>query len=158
MIGGLFTIFTSPLIGRLADRYGKHVVFKYGAAITILPIFAITHLGLSPVWVVLTVTSIFFVVSGGRMIPATALVSGTASPQHRGSFMSIVSCVQQLSSATASYVAGIIITQGENGRLEHYTTVGYIAIGFTFLAIFLSRKIQATEMTPTPPEAMAEVH
>ncbi|MBO9665330.1 MAG: MFS transporter [Bdellovibrio sp.] len=158
MIGGLFTIFTSPFIGRLADRYGKHVVFKYGAAITILPIFAITHLEVSPVWIVLTVTSVFFVVSGGRMIPATALVSGTASPQHRGSFMSIVSCVQQLSSATASYVAGIIITKGADGRLEHYTTVGYIAIAFTILAIYLSRKIEAIEKGVTPPEALAEVH
>lgn len=146
MVGGFFTIFTSPMIGRLADKFGKHVVFKYGAFITILPIFLITHLPASPLWAALICTSLFFVMSGGRMIPATALVSGTTHPQSRGSFMSIVNCVQQLASATASYIAGIIVTQQEGtGHLDHFENVGYIAIAFTLLAIFLSRNIVAVE-------------
>ncbi|MDG0816389.1 MFS transporter [Bdellovibrio svalbardensis] len=152
MIGGLFTIFTSPLIGRLADRHGKHVVFKWGAGITIIPIFLITHLGLSPLWIALTITSVFFVVSGGRMIPATALVSGTAHSQSRGAFMSIVSCAQQLSSALASYIAGIIVSQKVGGRLENFEYVGYIAIAFTILAIFLSRKIEAVDRDAPVPD------
>lgn len=159
MVGGLFTIFSSPFIGRMADRYGKHTVFKWGAGVTILPIFAITHLGLSPLWVALTVTSVFFVVSGGRMIPATALVSGTAHPQNRGAFMSIVSCAQQLSSAIASYVAGIIVSQKVGGRLENFEYVGYIAIAFTILAIVLSRRIEAIDNTEkTPDVSVAELH
>ncbi|WP_413293684.1 MFS transporter [Bdellovibrio sp. HCB185ZH] len=160
MIGGLFTIFTSPAIGRMSDRYGKHKVFLYGAGLCTLPIFAITNLGPNPAWIVLAITSVFFVVSGGRMIPATALVSGTASPQNRGSFMSIVSCVQQLSSAAASYLAGIIIVKSSAGRLENYEIVGYMSIAVTLLAIYLSRRIQATEgPTKTPQEPIiAEAH
>ncbi|WP_374027250.1 MFS transporter [Bdellovibrio bacteriovorus] len=157
MIGGAFTIFSSPFIGRMADRYGKHKVFLWGALVTLIPYWVITNLGPSPLWVVLAICAFFFVVSGGRMIPATALVSGTAKPQNRGSFMSIVSCVQQLSSAVSSYIGGLIVTTGANGRLEHYPVVGYIAIAFTFVAIFLSRRIEAVEGGgPAPVEPVAE--
>lgn len=84
------------------------------------------------------------------MIPATAMVSGTALPASRGSFMSIVSCVQQLSSAVSSYLAGLIVTTDSSGRLANYPVVGYIAIGFTFVAIYLSRKIHSIEGKDAP--------
>ncbi len=87
------------------------------------------------------------------MIPATALVSGTSQPQNRGSFMSIVSCVQQLSAAASSYIAGLIITQEAGGHLEHYNIVGYVAVIFTFIAIYLSRRIFAIEGANDMPES-----
>lgn len=146
MFGGVFTIFTSPLIGRLADRYGKHKVFFWGALLTIIPYFLITHLKPTPLPLVLLCTTFMFVVSGGRMIPSSAMVSATTQPQTRGSFMSIVSCVQQLASAISSYIAGIIITKNETtGRLDHLEIVGYIAIATTFLAIYLSTRIKTVE-------------
>lgn len=149
MSGGLLTIFTSPFIGKLADRYGKHNVFLLGALLTLIPYFLLTHLQVTPLWLVLTITSFMFVVSGGRMIPASAMVSGTSLPQTRGSFMSIVSCFQQLSSAAASYIAGIVITKDPtSGRLLNYEWVGYLAIGTTFLAIYLSRQIQTVDLPP----------
>lgn len=151
MVGGAFTIFTSPFIGRLADRYGKQKIFFYGALITILPILAITNLGVSPLWVILTATASFFVFSGARMIPATALVSGTTMPRNRGSFMSIVSCVQQLTSAIASYVAGIIVVQTPDGRLEKYNVVGFIAIAFTLIAVYLSKTLKTIEVPAHDP-------
>lgn len=158
MIGGLFTIFTSPFIGRMADRLGKHRLFFWGALITIIPYFILTQIGQTPLWLILIITSFMFVVSGGRMIPASALVSGTAEPKTRGSFMSIVSCVQQLTSALASYIAGIIVTQGANGELLHYELVGYLSIVTTFVAIYLSRKIIATEARSNSPSVIAMEH
>lgn len=149
MFGGAFTIFTSPYIGKLADRFGKHKIFFWGALLTLIPYFLITHMGPTPVPLVLTITSFMFIVSGGRMIPASAMVSGTTLPQNRGSFMSIVSCVQQLSSALASYIAGIIIVKNETtGRLDHFEVVGYIAIVTTFVAIYLSSRIGSVEGAP----------
>lgn len=148
MFGGLFTIFTSPFIGRLADRYGKHKIFFWGALATTVPYFIITHLGPTPLIFVLLSTCLLFVVSGGRMIPATAMVSGTSLPQSRGSFMSIVSCVQQLASAASSYIAGVIVTRNEAGNLIHYNWVGYIAIITTFVAIYLSTRIKSIESVP----------
>lgn len=149
MSGGLFTIFTSPYIGRLADRFGKHNVFFWGALLTIVPYYVLTHLGPTPLWLVLCYTTFFFVVSGGRMIPASAMVSGTSQAQSRGSFMSIVSCVQQLASALASYIAGILVTKSPQGQLVHYELVGYISIGATFVALYLSRHIETIENPST---------
>ncbi|WP_374030144.1 MFS transporter [Bdellovibrio bacteriovorus] len=157
MAGGLCTIFSSPFVGRLADRYGKHKVFVWGALITLIPYAVITNLGITPLWFVLAICAFFFMSSSGRMIPATALVSGTALPRNRGSFMSIVSCIQQLSAAASSYIAGWIVTTGANGRLERYNVVGYVAIAFTFVAIYLSRKIHAIESTEPAPVVEAHV-
>lgn len=148
IIGGLCTIFTSPFIGRLADRFGKHRIFLIGALVTLIPYTLITHMQPSPLWLILTICAFFFVSSGGRMIPATALVSGTSRPENRGSFMSIVSCVQQLAAAVSSYIAGVVVTKSASGRLENYEIVGYVAIAFTFVAIYLSRRISAVEQKP----------
>ncbi|XGC79474.1 MFS transporter [Bdellovibrio bacteriovorus] len=145
MAGGICTIFTSPFVGRLADRFGKHAVFIWGALITLIPYWVITHLGPSPLWFTLGICAFFFVSSGGRMIPATALVSGTAQPHNRGSFMSIVSCVQQLSAALSSYIAGWIVSSTPSGGLKNYEVVGYVAVIFTFVAIYLSKKIHSIE-------------
>jgi predicted MFS family arabinose efflux permease len=145
MAGGICTLFTSPLMGRLADRYGKHMIFMVAALVTILPYFVITHMGITPLWLILFICAFFFVSSGGRMVPATALVSGTALPQTRGSFMSIVSSAQQLSSAVSSYIAGLIVYTAPDGKLQNYPVVGWVAIIFTFVAIYLSRKIHAIE-------------
>ncbi len=157
MIGGLCTIFTSPYIGKLADRFGKQQIFFWGAIVTIIPYFLITHMSETPVWLILTICAFFFVSSGGRMIPASALVSGTALPQNRGSFMSIASCVQQLAAAASSYIAGLIIVESADGKLLNYEWVGYIAIAFSFVAIYLSRKIVAIETaTPLEPAHLSE--
>lgn len=153
MAGGLCTIFTSPFVGRLADRFGKHKIFLWGALITIIPYWLITHMGATPLWLALAISAFFFVSSSGRMIPATALVSGTSLPQNRGSFMSIVSCVQQLAAAISSYAAGLIVTTGPEGHLERYNYVGYVAVVFTFVAIYLSRRIYAIEGSNAVPDA-----
>ncbi|MNL43410.1 Major Facilitator Superfamily protein [compost metagenome] len=108
-------------------------------------------MGVNPLWLILTATASFFVFSGARFIPATAIVSGTTLPKNRGSFMSIVSCVQQLTSATASYVAGIIVTQTTDGRLLNYNIVGYIAIGFTLLSLYLSKTLKTIEVPAHDP-------
>ena len=42
--GGLATLVTSPLIGRLADRYGKKRVFGIVGVLSIVPILITTHL------------------------------------------------------------------------------------------------------------------
>lgn len=140
LCGGLCSMVAAPVAGRLSDRFTKHLVFQGAILFSIVLIFFITHLSVGPVWWTLFLSSLFFIAMSGRMVPATALISSTARPKHRGGFMSVVSSVQQFSAALASYVAGIIIVEN-NGRLEQYETVGYIAIVFSIFALFLSKKI-----------------
>lgn len=140
--GGAFTIFTSPWVGRLSDRYGKLQVFSIFMALNVIPIGIITHLGVTPVPLVLLVTTLFFVTSNGRYVPAAAIITGTALPENRGSFLSFNSAIQQLATGLASLIAGLIIGESATGQLTNFNLVGYIAIFFSLLCIPLARRVK----------------
>lgn len=155
LFGGGATLITSPLIGKAADRYGKPLIFLVFALLSTIPLILITNMPAIPVFWVLVVTTLFFVFISGRGIPATTMISGAVDPKTRGSFMSINSCVQQLSSAIASLLAGLIVTKDSHGRLLHYPYVGYIAVASTLLAIVFSRRLKVVDgkVAAPPPEA-----
>jgi predicted MFS family arabinose efflux permease len=142
LTGGFFTIFSSPLIGKLADTFGKVKIFMVFAVLMIIPVFIATNLGKTPLFWVLSVTIFFFIFSGGRMIPATTIQSAAPPLAMRGSFMSINASVQNLASAMAAYVAGLIIFKDENGVIFNYQYVGFLAIGLNFVAMFVIQKIK----------------
>ncbi|MBW3469772.1 MFS transporter [Arthrospiribacter ruber] len=144
--GGLFTIFTSPWVGKLTDRYGKIRIFTIFMSLNIIPIGVITHLGVTPIPYVLLITTMFFVTSNGRMVPAAALITGTAKAENRGSFLSFNSAVQQLGAGVASFFAGLVLAEGPNGELVNFDTIGYIAIVFSLLCIPLIRRIKVVDV------------
>jgi len=139
--GGAFTMFTSPWVGKLADRHGKLKIFTVFMVLNLIPIAIITHLGVTPIVLVLLVTTLFFVTSNGRYVPAAAIITGTANPENRGSFLSFNSAVQQLAAGFASLLAGLIIGENELGQLTNFNWVGYLAIFFSILAIPLARRV-----------------
>ena len=142
MAGGAFTIFTSPWVGRLADRHGKLKIFTIFMVLNLIPIGIITHLGVTPIPLVLLVTTMFFVTSNGRYVPAAAIVTGTATPENRGSFLSFNSAVQQVAAGMASLIAGMIIGENELGQLTNFNIVGYLAIFFSLLCIPLANRVK----------------
>jgi MFS family permease len=94
---------------------------------------------------VLIVTSLFFIVISGRMVPAMALITSTAVPQNRGSFMSFNSSVQQLTAGIAAFIAGGIVTENSSGQLVNYNIVGYIAIVACIVSIWAANRIVTAE-------------
>lgn len=140
--GGSFTIFTSPWVGKLSDKHGKLKVFTIFMLLNLIPIGIVTHLGLTPIPLVLLVTTMFFVTSNGRYVPAAAIITGTAKPENRGSFLSFNSAVQQLAAGLASLGAGLIIGENELGQLTNFNIVGYLAIFFSILCIPLARRVK----------------
>jgi predicted MFS family arabinose efflux permease len=145
LFGGLCTVFTAPLIGRLADKIGKQTVFRIFAILVIIPIFAITNLPVLPLEIVLVITSFFFIVINGRVVPAIAIITGTTKPQSRGSFMSFNSSAQQLSAGIASFISGAIISQNVDGKLINYETIGYFAIVACIGSIWAGGRIKTAE-------------
>ncbi len=145
--GGLLTIFTSPLVGRAADRYGKARIFTIAACLLLIPVLIITHLGPTPMWVALLATTMFFICGNARFIPAMAMITSTVKPATRGSFMAINSSVQSLSSGTASLIGGLIVETGPGGQLLHYNHLGYLSAGLSLLAIYLGRKLKPVDAT-----------
>jgi predicted MFS family arabinose efflux permease len=126
-ITGLFSIVTSPIIGRLSDRLGKYRIFVFGSLLSMVLVMIYTHLGPSPIWVVILTNVVLFVGISSRMISSSALISGVPHAEDRGAYMGINSAIQQVSGGIASFVAGLIVYQpAQNSPLQHYDTVGYL--------------------------------
>jgi predicted MFS family arabinose efflux permease len=142
MAGGAFTIFTSPWVGKLSDRYGKLRIFTIFMVLNVIPIAVITNLGVTPIPFVLMISTMFFVTSNGRYVPAAAIITGTARPENRGSFLGFNSAIQQIATGFASLIAGIIIGENAAGELTNYNVVGYIAIVFSLLCIPIARRVK----------------
>lgn len=146
LVGGLASVGVAPLAGKLSDKYGRYPVFAIMSIVAIVPIYFITNcppiseIGLP---LILTVSSLFFICSGGRMIPANAMITSSVPMKIRGGFMSVNSSVQHLSSAFAAFISSQIVFQPiKNGPIERYEWVGYIAIFCTFIALWLGKKLK----------------
>ena len=138
-VGGICTIVSARLIGRLCDKIGSFKVFRAVAIISIFPMFGLTNLPAGvPIWIALVVTSLFTMFGSGRFIPAMTLVSAVVKPEERGTFMSLENASRQLSAGLASQVAGIIIGSTAAGALTHYNYVGFIGISTSIIAIFIA--------------------
>ena len=141
-VGGLLTIFSAPLVGRLADKKGKYPVFVVFALLSLIPVWLITNLWTMPLWSVLTISGLFFIVVNGRMIPTQALISSVVQPQQRGGFMSINSSMQQLSTGLAAMIGGSIVSKSADGRIEHYDWVGYFSIALILISVWLASRVK----------------
>jgi predicted MFS family arabinose efflux permease len=139
---GICTIFFGPMIGKAADRLGKFNVFAFGSALSITMVLIYTHLGSTSLPVVVVINILLFVGIFSRMIPFQALVTSVPEATKRGSFNAISASIQQLSGGIASVVAGHIVAQGADGKIEHFANVGYVVVGTTLLALGLVWNIQ----------------
>jgi predicted MFS family arabinose efflux permease len=142
LIGGTLTVFLLPLFGRLSDRYGHIRVFTWASVGALFSIFALTSLPPVGIAIALVVTSSYFVVSSGRNVPALTLVTSVVRPENRGSFMSVRNSINEAALALSSLIAGLIVTEGTDGTLQHFNYVGYVAIGMSVVAIFLARRVK----------------
>jgi MFS transporter, DHA1 family, inner membrane transport protein len=145
LVGGAFTLFTSPQVGKLADQRGKFPVFAVFAVLSIIPMYLITNMTTSSLAVVLGTSALFFVFSNGRLIPTQAITSSVVLPQHRGSFMAINTSLQLLMQSVAVYLAGLVIERQADGKLLHYDWVGYAAMFFILASIFIARTIKPVD-------------
>ncbi len=151
LVGGALTIFTSPRVGRAADKYGRLQIFTLFGLLVLIPIVLITHLPPIPLWQALVVSGLFFILANGRMVPSTTMVTSVIRPENRGSFMSIRSSVQQISSGLATLLAGFLISDmpseiNENATaLVGYENVGYVAVVFSLIALVVARKLRVAQ-------------
>ena len=141
MITGVFSMFAGPLIGKYSDQVGKYNIFTVGSLVTMVVVVIYCNLGITPLWLVLVLNIVMFAGVSSRIITSSALVSAVPVPQDRGSFMSVNSSVQQISGGIAAYVAGKIVVEAADGKLEHYDTLGYVVVGAMIITVILMYSI-----------------
>ena len=139
---GICTMVFGPMIGKAADKFGKFPVFLFGSVLSIVMVVVYTHMDTTPLAAVVLINVVMFVGIFSRMIPFQALSSQVPEPTKRGAYNAISASIQQVSGGVASLVAGHIVTQGADGRIEHFPEVGYVVVGTTLLAIGLVWNIQ----------------
>lgn len=143
--GGMLTVFTAPLIGRITDRFRPYPTFIVVMILSFIPVIWITQMGPTPLVVGLIATSLFFVLGSGRMIAPQTMISAAVGPNSRGSFMSMKSALQQLAIGLASFVSGSIVIFGEGGKLIHYDLVGYLSVLICIGALVIGRRLKVAE-------------
>ena len=149
-LGGAATLFSARRIGRWADARGKVKVYRWVALAAMAPLLLLTHIGSAPLWLWISITTAFFVLVSGRMIPAMAVITSAAQPRLRGTFMSLNGTVQSLAMALATSLAGFMIALAPNGHIVHYEWVGYVAVAANLTAIAFVSRIVMHGQAPKP--------
>ena len=145
MAGGAATFFTSRLIGRLSDRYGKHSTFRILAIFSIIPIMFLTHMPLIPFIAIVCFFPVFMIVMSGRMIPLQALLTTVPEASRRGSFMSVNSALQSIGSGCGAWIGGLLLTVTPEGHINNYGLNGWIATVCVLFALFWIGQVSASQ-------------
>jgi predicted MFS family arabinose efflux permease len=147
MMTGVCSIIAGPLIGRASDTFGKYLVFCLGCVVTSVMVVIYTHMGLTPIGLVILVNCLLFVGVTSRMITASALISAVPQAADRGAYMSISSSIQQISGGIAAVLGGLVVTESASGALQHFDVVGYMLVTSTLITLvmmyFISRRVAA---------------
>jgi predicted MFS family arabinose efflux permease len=145
LCGGIASLLTLTPIGWWSDRRGKLPVFRIMALLTTIPLVLLTNLSQTSLTEALVVTTLLMIFSGGRMVPAMALLTASAAPRRRASFLSVNSSVQQMACGLAALAAGSILGQGADGSLTGYPTVGVLAVVATLLSVVLAGRLRRAD-------------
>jgi MFS transporter, DHA1 family, inner membrane transport protein len=138
--GGLATIFTARLFGKLTDKLGSLKVYITLSLISCVPIILYTNAGVMNLFYYILLGTLFMTIISGRMIPAMTLVSAIPKDQDRGSFMSLLYSVRSIGTATATLIGGMMIID-HTDRLENFNHVGWTSIVLIILSLFLAKII-----------------
>ena len=109
-----------------------------------VPLLGIPMMGVVPLWMLIVMTTIFFVCVSGRMVPGMALITGAATPAVRGTFMSLNGSVQSASMGIASLAGGLLIGRGPAGEVTGFALCGALAVVLSLLSIWWAGRVRVT--------------
>lgn len=141
LCSGLATLVVSPVTGRMVDRYGVKKVFVVGSLLYIPPLLLFINLGPASIATAIVLNTAVAAFGTGRFTPAMALLNRSIERARRGSFMTLISAVQQMSASLASYAGGLFLG---NGALEfrRFAALGTFVVLFGLISTFLGARIK----------------
>ncbi len=141
-IGGLATIFSGPVAGKISDRSGrKNIIIIANLLLGLIMSISLFFLGFGiefsyPVFFIIMLLAV------GRMIPFQALASEMIDDKSRGRMMALVISVGQIGMAIGSAISGYVYTEfGFFGN----AIIG--AIASIAMAILINKYISEPKMT-----------
>lgn len=158
MAGGAATFFTSRAVGRMADRYGKHTVFRIAVVIAVLPVLFVTHLPTLPFLVLVPFFAFFMVATSSRMVPMQALLTTVPDPARRGAFLSANSALQALGSGCGAWLGGSMLSSTPSGQIVGYGTVGWVAVALALLSAWWIGRVKAAGVGQAAPSVASDMH
>ncbi|MDR3635041.1 MAG: MFS transporter [Isosphaeraceae bacterium] len=159
--GGTLTLVAAPIIGKLADRFGKLRLYRLVAPFAALMMLVATNLPRVSQAVAIGVAALLMAANAGRMVVAMAMVTGSVEPRRRGSFMSVNSSVQHFSTGLGAFLGGQIVVKAADQSLLYFDRVGYLAVAATAVSLVLAGRLRTAGPVPasttaTSLEAAAE--
>jgi len=152
LAAGTCTLVATNIMGRLADRYSRLMLFRILGAGAMVMAVVLSNLSVIPLWGAALAVSTFMVCAAGRMVPAQAMMLGACVPSMRGAFMSLNTAVQHVATGLAPTIAGLIIFETADKKLEGFPIVGIISAATAAVSLVL-----AGRMKPMP-QHVGEIH
>ncbi len=150
--GGLLTLVGAPVIGRLADHFGKLLIYRIVASISMALMLVVTTLPRVPLAVAAGVVGTLMLTNAGRMVAALAMVTSSVEPRRRGGFMSANSAVQHLSAGVGAAIGGKILIKAADGSSLHYERVGLVAVAATLLSLWIAGLVRPASAKTSKPD------
>ena len=161
-VAGFCTLIGTNVVGRLADRMPRLPLFRvlgFGALVFAL---VVGNIQPGPLWVAALIVSAFMMFAAGRMVPAQAMMLGAAKPAVRGAFMSLNTSVQHFATGLAPTIAGAILIEGPDRKLEGFPLVGLVSASAAAISLILagflkpvSQAVPAVLVSPPAAESIA---
>ncbi len=149
LCGGVVTLFTARLFGRMTDRHGKVPTFRWLALAGLPCILGITLVQGLPLWGVLVVSTLMFTFVSGRMIPGMAIIASAAHAPLRGTFMTLNASVQSAAMGVASFVGGVLISRDAQGLVQNYWVAALVGISASLLSMLVVGRLTLHGATPS---------
>jgi predicted MFS family arabinose efflux permease len=140
-VGGIMALVSGPLSGALADRLGPVPVFWLGSLLVVITVSLYLLMSTATLWLLLIVHALLMVGITARMVTSTALATVVPAADKRGAFMSLDASIQQLAAGLAAILAGGVVIQASNGRLENFGVLCFIVISFVLISCGLMHRI-----------------
>jgi len=146
MTGGVLTVFTAPVVGKLADSLGRRRVFACLVMVACAVTVWITQSGPLPPWVVMVQAGMFFVFASGRFIPGQAIMTLAVPASRRGAFMSLSGCARDLAMGLASSIGGWIVVKEPSGHLDNFHWLGWLAVAAGVVSVWLASRVRVKDV------------
>jgi len=141
LAGGIASFLSAIFLGRVSDNFGKFKVFTFSMLASLVMVLGITDMPVLPFSIALLFFALWFAFATGRGVAAQAMVSNVVSREQQGSFMVLNSSMQHAGTFLASFIAGYIVIENKNGRIQRFEWVGYLSIVVLLACFLLGRRL-----------------